>query len=264
LLSRPLPAVTLMTAWGRRRQGGRGESRRLMLGAAVLLLVVGLLALTEALVTIVWQEPITALSTYRHQQALGEELKKTERALLSPAALAGLARTSTQRERIAALAGELDRRAGPGDALGRILMPTIGVKFVFVAGASSKSLRKGPGHYDSTVLPGQSGTVAIAGHRTTFLAPFRRLNRLREGEPVVLTMPYGRFRYTVESSVVVSPSHAAVLRPVDRRLVLTTCTPPFSAAKRLIVTARLDSQMPLGAAVGDPFPNALQPARAAG
>jgi LPXTG-site transpeptidase (sortase) family protein len=77
-------------------------------------------------------------------------------------------------------------------------------------------------------------------------------------------MPYGRFRYTVESSVVVSPSHAAVLRSVDRRLVLTTCTPPFSAAKRLIVTARLKSQMPLGAAVGDPFPNALQPARAVG
>jgi sortase A len=124
-----------------------------------------------------------------------------------------------------------------------------------VAGAGERSLKKGPGHYDSTVLPGQRGTVGMAGHRTTFLAPFRRLDRLSAGDQIVLTMPYGRFDYAVEKSVVVSPSNGTMLRPASYdRLVLTTCTPAFSAAKRLVVIARLKSQVPLGAAVGDPFP----------
>jgi sortase A len=224
-----------------------------MLGAALLLLVVGLLALAEVVVTIAWQEPLTALSAHRHQQALGDELASTQRALLSPSS-ADLAKMRT-RQRIAALAGELDRRVGPGGALGRIVIPKLDVKFVFVAGATSSSLEKGPGHYDSTVLPGQKGTVGIAGHRTTYLAPFRKLNRLARGDEIVLTMPYGRFSYAVQDSVVVSPSHGAVLRPGNHdRLVLTTCTPLFSAAKRLAVAASEKSQTPLGAAVGDPFP----------
>jgi sortase A len=255
---RPLPARTLTEASPRSRSATRVAARRLVLGGAVLLLVVGLLALAETVVTIAWQEPISALSAHRHQQELGDELTKTQRAMLSPASLADLKRMTTQRQRIAALAEQLNRRAGPGDALGRILIPTLGVKFVFVADTTSKSLKKGPGHYDSTVLPGQRGTVGIAGHRTTYLAPFRDLNRLRKGEQIVLTMPYGRFSYTVEDSAVVSTSNATALRPVNHgRLVLTTCTPPFSAVKRLVVTAREKSQVPLGAAVGDPFPFAL-------
>jgi sortase A len=84
------------------------------------------------------------------------------------------------------------------------------------------------------------------------------LDRLSRGDEIVLTMPYGRFAYTVEGSVVVSPSKGSVLRPANHdRLVLTTCTPLFSAAKRLVVTAREKSQVPLGAAVGDPFPRAF-------
>jgi sortase A len=225
-----------------------------MMGAAVLLLVVGLLALAEIVLTLVWQEPITALSAHRDQRALAHELEKTQRSMLAPSSSAVLARNGIH-DRIAALGAQMDRRTSAGHALGRILIPRIGVNFVFVAGAGERSLKKGPGHYDSTVLPGQSGTVAIAGHRTTFLAPFRKLDRLSRGEQIVLTMPYGRFTYMVEKSIVVSPSNGTVLRPVKYdRLVLTTCTPPFSATKRLVVTAREKSQVPMGAAVGDPFP----------
>jgi sortase A len=239
-----------------RSRAGRA-SRKATLGAAVLLLVIGLLALAETVVTIVWQEPITALSAHRNQQALTHELEKTQRSMLAPSSTAALTRIRTH-DRIAALAAQMDRRTSTGHALGRILIPRIGVKFVFVAGAGERSLKKGPGHYDSTVLPGQRGTVGIAGHRTTFLAPFRRLDRLNRGEQIVLTMPYGRFTYTVEDSVVVSPSKGTVLRRVNHdRLVLTTCTPLFSAAKRLVITAREKSQVPMGAAVGDPFPGRL-------
>jgi sortase A len=215
-------------------------------------MVVGLLALAETVVTIVWQEPITALSAHRNQQALADELDSTKPSM--PAASSTAAPTTTD-DRIAGLAAQMDRRTSSGHALGRILIPSIGVKFVFVAGAGERSLKKGPGHYDSTVLPGQRGTVGIAGHRTTFLSPFRKLDKLGRGEQIVLTTPYGRFTYVVENSVVVLPSNGTVLRPVSHdRLVLTTCTPLFSAAKRLVVTARERSRVPLGAAVGDPFP----------
>jgi sortase A len=236
------------------RSRAGGASRKATLGAAVLLLLVGLLALSETVVTLVWQEPITALSAYRDQHALADELDKTQRSMLAPSPTAATTRISAD-DRIAPLAAQLDRRTGAGHALGRVLIPRMGVKFVFVAGAGERSLEKGPGHYDSTALPGQRGTVGIAGHRTTFLAPFRKLDRLSRGDQVVLTMPYGRFTYAVEDSVVVAPSNGTVLRTVNYdRLVLTTCTPLFSAAKRLVVTAREKSHVPLGAAVGDPFP----------
>jgi len=229
-----------------------------MLGAAVVLLVVGMLALAETAVTIVWQEPFTALSAQRDQRALADELERAQRSTPAASSSVAMAKIGVD-DRIAALAAQVEKKASPGHALGRIQIPGIGVKFVFVAGAGERSLKKGPGHYDSTVLPGQRGTVGIAGHRTTFLAPFRRLDRLSAGNRIVLTMPYGRFDYAVEKSVVVSPSNGTMLRPVGYdRLVLTTCTPAFSAAKRLVVIAREKSQVPMGAAVADPFPRGVQ------
>lgn len=223
-----------------------------------MLLLVGMLALAEAAVTIVWQEPFTALSAQRDQRALADELERAQRSMPAPSSSVAMAKIGVD-DRIAALAAQVDRKTSPGHALGRIQVPELGVKFVFVAGAGERSLKKGPGHYDSTVLPGQRGTVGIAGHRTTFLAPFRRLDRLRAGDQIVLTMPYGRFEYAAERSVVVSPSNDTMLRPARHDLlVLTTCTPAFSAAKRLVVIARAKSQVPMGAAVGDPFPRVFK------
>jgi sortase A len=112
------------------------------------------------------------------------------------------------------------------------------------------SLKKGPGHYDGTPLPGQPGTVAIAGHRTTYSAPFRRMNRLRPGDKITLTMSYGRFTYRVDGLRVVLPRNTGVLKQVrHNRLVLTTCTPVDSAAKRLVATARLVRAVARGPAV---------------
>jgi sortase A len=144
--------------------------------------------------------------------------------------------------RASVLARRYRRRAAPGEPLGRIQVPRLGLNFVFVAGTSREELKKGPGHYSRTALPGERGTVGIAGHRTTYLAPFRRIDDLRRGDAIVIRMPYGRFRYRVEGSVVVSPENGTTLREVRHdRLALTTCTPLFSAAKRLIVTARLSA-----------------------
>jgi sortase A len=118
-----------------------------------------------------------------------------------------------------------------------------------VKGTGTSELENGPGIYPETNFPGIPGTTAIAGHRTTWLAPFRSLGGLRRGAPIVLDMPYARFTYRVIDSRVVLPTDVSVIDPVGySRLVLSACTPPFSASHRLIVFARLISTVPRGAA----------------
>ena len=100
-------------------------------------------------------------------------------------------------------------------------------------------MRKGPGHYPSTPLPGQRGTVAIAGHRTTYGAPFRHVDSLRRGDRIVIDMPYGRYVYKVQRLKIVEPTDLSVLKKVGyNRLVLSACNPLYSAAQRIIVFAR--------------------------
>jgi sortase A len=219
-----------------------------LLGGLALILGVALVA--DAIATVVWQDPITAVFTQADQKALTKKLARLERAPLPPSTLALVKNAGSAEARMAVLAKDLERRSGAGDPLGRIAVPRAGVNFVFVVGTGESSLRKGPGHYAGTALPGQHGTVAIAGHRTTYSAPFRRLDRLRRGDSITLTMPYGRFAYDVEGERVVAPSNVSVLRHARHdRLVLTTCTPPFSAAKRLILTARASHATPRGKAL---------------
>jgi sortase A len=101
-------------------------------------------------------------------------------------------------------------------------------------------LRKGPGHYPGTPLPGQPGNAAIAGHRTTYGAPFYRLDQLSAGDVITVTTRQGEFRYVVEGKQVVRPSQGEALNPtLDNRITLTTCHPRFSARQRLVVTATL-------------------------
>jgi sortase A len=124
-------------------------------------------------------------------------------------------------------------------------MRSIGVSSVVVAGTGTASLRLGPGHYPGTPLPGARGTVAIAGHRTTYGAPFRRLDQLGRGDSVELRMPYGTFVYQVERRQIVPPTAIWVTRRVRYdRLVLSACHPLYSAAKRIVVFARLVAARP--------------------
>ena len=139
----------------------------------------------------------------------------------------------------------LNRRTDEGQPLGRIRMPSIGVTSVIVAGTDTSSLRRGPGHYPDTPLPGAHGTVAIAGHRTTYGAPFRRLDKLSPGDRVEVSMPYGRFVYRVEQRRIVPPTAVWVTKRVGYdRLVLSACHPLYSAAKRIVVFARLVDTRP--------------------
>jgi len=127
-----------------------------------------------------------------------------------------------------------------GDAVARLRIPKVGLDKVVVEGVSTGSLKNGPGHYPGTPLPGQTGNSAIAGHRTTYGAPFYNFDELAENDLIYVTTEQGSFQYRVVETLVVSPDDVWVLDPTtDNRLTLTTCHPRFSARERLIVIAEL-------------------------
>jgi sortase A len=140
-----------------------------------------------------------------------------------------------------------------GDAIAQLQIPSIGVDWYVVAGVRVEDLQKGPGHYPDTPRPGQEGNVAIAGHRTTYGAPFSRIDELQPGEEIALTTVTGRFVYRVTGQKVVPPTDASVLDPTPTpSLTLTSCHPKYSARERIIVTAEFDA----GAAQGSLLPAA--------
>lgn len=142
-------------------------------------------------------------------------------------------------------------RLDGGQAFARIVIPAIGVDAIVVPGTSTADLRKGPGWMDWTSLPGPSGTCGIAGHRTTYGAPFRRLDELVVGDTVELYSPYRVYRYRVLRTLVVLPSETEVLHPAEQpSLALSACHPPFSARYRIVVQAELVSVQRLEGATG--------------
>ncbi len=227
----------------------RSRSSRALRVLAVLLILAGALAITDAIVTLLWQEPISALIAKLHQDDLKGELAKVEATPPKAAEQRALAGLADERERIAYLAASLQREAADGSPVGKITIPSIGARFVMVNGTDTSDLESGPGLYRGTTFPGIAGTTLIAGHRTTFLAPFRHIDALRPGQQIKLEMPYGRFLYTVVGHRVVAPTNvkAATANVGYSRLVLSACTPLFSAAKRLLVFGRLTRAEPLGA-----------------
>ncbi len=226
----------------------RTAVRRLLRDISSVLILSGLLLLLDVAVTLVWQEPLTALVATFKRADINQRFVRTD-APLSRIDLSALVTLAAGEQRIAYLARRLEHAAGAGDAIGRIAIPRIGAGFEVVQGTDTDSLEKGPGHYPDTALPGLGQTVAIAGHRTTYLAPFRHLDALRPGNRIVLTMPYGRFTYVVQYRRIVAPTALWVTRDIGYdRLVLSACNPLFSAAQRIVVFARLSQAVALGAA----------------
>ena len=203
---------------------------------ASVLIVTGSLLIADVVVTLLWQEPVSALIAHHEQSRLSGQLKTLDRLSAADERAVGRSRGHI----LARLTSREQLRVGTGHALGRIRLPTLRRSYVMVQGTDSSSLHKGPGHYPATPLPGEPGTVAVAGHRTTYLAPFRNIDRLRPGDPVVLQMPYGRFTYRVEDTRIVEPTALWVTKNVGYpRLVLSACHPLYSASHRIVVFARL-------------------------
>jgi len=255
----------LFTTRSRRPGRRRGRaSRRAWRALSIALIAVGALALLDAGVTLVWQEPFSALYAKFRQDHLNGTLSAAERAAPTAVERRTLASLPDERHRVAFLASELQRHAGDGSAVGRIVIPRIDASYVMVKGTDTSDLESGPGIYSETNFPGVAGTTAIAGHRTTYLAPFRDINELSPGNHILLEMPYAHFTYTVIGQRVVLPTDvsAAVANVGYTRLVLSACTPLFSAEKRLLVYARLTKTVPVGAARVLPGNPVIQPIEA--
>lgn len=238
-----------------------GAGRRGLRALAVTMIVLGTLALLDAIVTLVWQEPISALYALIEQSRLEGALSGVEHTAPTPLEQRHLASLPSEQRRVAYLAWELQRHTADGDPVGRIVIPLVNADYVMVKGTGTSELESGPGVYSETVFPGVAGTTAIAGHRTTWLAPFRDINLLKPGNHILLNMPYAHFTYTVVGQRVVSPEdvRAAIARVGYTRLVLSACTPLFSAAKRLLVYAKLTRTVPVGAAREVPGGGEIQP-----
>ena len=198
----------------------------------------GVLLLLDAGLTLAWQEPVSAFMAGREQAALNDKLKGLDKQ--AEADKLTVADERDVKRRLAKLAKLQSRRDDKGDPVGRLRMPAIGKSYVVVEGTDLGTLRKGPGHYPDTPLPGEGGTVGVAGHRTTYGAPFRSIDKLKRGDELEMDMPYGRFVDRVDKTQIVKPNATWI---VDKRknemLVLSACHPLYSAARRIVVFSTL-------------------------
>lgn len=220
------------------------------------LVLLGVLLLADAATTLLWREPVSALIATLREGGLEGQLRRVEAAGPTAGEREALLRIKAERRRVRFLARRLERGAAYGGAVGRIVIPRIHASYVVVKGTGESELELGPGIYSkslypTTSFPGAGDTTAIAGHRTTWLAPFRRIDELRPGDRVFLTMPYARFTYLVSGRRIVPEAdvEAAVAPSRLPHLVLSACWPLFSAEKRILVFARLVRIVPRGAAL---------------
>jgi sortase A len=208
------------------------------------LILAGVVLLAWAFVVWQWNDPFTSLYTRWEQRQLDAELAALveDRERRAPATQGATADPATS---IPLEARRSRRLAQEGDPIGRLRVPRLDLEMVMVNGTSSGTLKRGPGRHLRTFMPGEGHLVYIAGHRTTYGAPFAHIDRLKPGDPVILEMPYGTFRYTVTGHRIVDARDRSVLRSQGEDVVaLQACHPRFFATQRYIVWAKLERVTP--------------------
>jgi len=243
-----IPTSTPTLTFTPRRATQRGKHplrRRFVRDLSVVLVIAGVLMIVDAGVTLVWQEPVTALIGAIRQSQVDKRYLSYASSPLSKTDTRALSSIGGVDQRIAFLARRETGSVPAGAAVGLLTIPKLGVSFDVVQGTDTSDLERGPGHYASTAFPGLGQTVAIAGHRTTYLAPFRNINELHAGDTIKLRMPYATFVYAVQRQQVVKPNAWWITRNVGyERLVLSACNPLYSATQRIAVFARLAQVVP--------------------
>jgi sortase A len=215
--------------------------RRLGHILSIALITAGLVVVADVAVTLAYKEPLSSIYGSVKQREAADQLDDLEAAYPTHQDRRAVAHVMSSRRRIQILARRFAASVETGQAIGRIEAAAMdGLDIVVVQGTDTKSLEKGPGHYPETPFPGQGGTVGIAGHRTTYLAPFRHIDSMKVGDPIVLKMPYGTFTYRVSRTAIVDPSDVGIVKKVGyEQLVLSACHPLYSAAHRYVIFARL-------------------------
>lgn len=222
--------------------------KRLARIVGTLLIVAGLGTLAWAVTVWQWQDPFTAVVNRLEQRQLSRALERrfdSAAPVTSPAATA--ADPAEVRRRLAHDAARWRADSRRGDAVARIRIPRLGLSAVVVNGTDHDTLKRGPGRYLGSAMPGQGQLVYIAGHRTTYGAPFSRIDRLRRGDRVSLELPYGTFDYEITGHRVVKANELSVLESKGHeQLVLQACHPRFFASHRYLAFAKPISVTPPG------------------
>ena len=238
--------------------------RRLVRFIGTLLVVAGLATLAWTITVWQWQDPFTYLYTRLEQRALADDYA-------ARLALFRRQRAESRRE-IARAARSYRRAVGRGDAIGRLRVPRLDLNAILVNGTDRESLKRGPGRYSgrradftelrgsppAAFMPGEGQLVYVAGHRTTYLAPFSRIDRLRRGDRVTVELPYGTFEYRISGHRIVPASDLRMIEPRGREvLVLQACHPRFFATQRYLAYAQPVRVTP---ATGEPIDLRASPA----
>jgi sortase A len=218
-----------------------------------LMIVAGVCSIGWVLLVWQWQDPFTAIYTKYQQHKLASSFAHRFAEYTPPAQPKkrnGLP-ARTARARVAADAAAYRLALHEGEPVGRLIVPRLGLKSIVVNGTAHDDLIKGPGRELHTFMPGEGELVYIAGHRTTYLAPFAHIDSLKAGDPITFVLPYATFHYEVTGHQIVTADDFAVLRSHHKELLaLQACHPRFFASHRYIAYARLVRVEPRD---GDPY-----------
>ena len=203
-----------------------------------LLLVIGVGVLAWAATVYFWKDPFTTAYTAYEQRQLASNLDEqfdSWRPNREPVSQSG---EPTKRDDVSREAKRYRLASKDGDAIARIRIPRLDLNLVVVNGTSVSDLRRGPGRHLDTYMPGEHELVYIAGHRTTYGAPFGDINELQPGDAITLELPYATIVYRVTRHRIVDDNDVSVLEsPHHEQLVLQACHPRFFASQRYLVSA---------------------------
>jgi sortase A len=206
-------------------------------------MLAGAASIVWALVVWQWQDPFTDIYTTYRQHQLASKYHKRLAAYKPPVLRRGVTGTAkpsvaAERRQVALAAREYRKLLTPGQPVGRLKVHRLGLSAILVAGTDHDSLTEGPGWERSTFLPGEGQLIYIAGHRTTYAAPFAHIDSLRPGDLVTIEVPYGTFTYVIRSHKVVPADDLAELKSHGHEIVaLQACHPRFFATHRYIAYA---------------------------
>lgn len=227
--------------------------RRLARILGTLMIVAGIGALAWALTVWQWQDPFTAALNKLEQRQLEQDFERRIEEGQGRAIVVDTSR-ETLRESLPRAAAAWRKRSERGDAVARLRIPALGVGEIVVNGTDSGSLKRGPGRYLGSGMPGEGKLVYIAGHRTTYGAPFSRIDRLDKGDRVFLELPYATIEYVITGSRIVPASQLSVLKSKGfEQLVLQACHPRFFASHRYLAYAKPVRVTPRGSDQATPY-----------
>jgi len=221
--------------------------RRVARLGGTVMIVAGVLTCVWVVLVWQWQDPFTALYTKYEQHKLASKFSHRFADYKPPASIRpvttlpdGTVPVAAERKRIDALATAYRRTLHQGEPVGRLIVPRLGLKIIVVNGTDHDDLTRGPGRELHTFMPGQNELIYIAGHRTTYLAPFAHIDSLRPGDPITFVLPYGTFHYEVTGHRIVPADDLAVLKTHHHEeLILQACHPRFFATHRYLAYAKL-------------------------